>query len=286
MSTNFQRLVRFKSPNGDTFYGELGTGPEATHDSLIGLKVPVYEVSSILDGNLLVTDGRVEIIHEVLCPLPAVPLFQCVGINYKTHIGESGLSAGKYPVIFTKPPDALAGPFDDIPINDACEMMDYEAELCFIIGKDCKDVKDRKEALSCIFGYTCGNDVSSRFWQMPERSGNQHGSAKSFDKFAPLGPTILHPTLMDEEAGLRIRTFVNGEVRQDARTNDLVFDSADIICHLTRGTTLRKGTVVMTGTPGGVAAFMKPPQWLSDGDIVEVDIEGIGRMRNKMKWEK
>jgi 2-keto-4-pentenoate hydratase/2-oxohepta-3-ene-1,7-dioic acid hydratase in catechol pathway len=121
---------------------------------------------------------------------------------------------------------------------------------------------------------------------MPERSGNQHGSAKSFDKFAPLGPTILHPTLMDEEAGLRIRTFVNGEVRQDARTNDLVFDAADIICHLTRGTTLRKGTVIMTGTPGGVAAFMKPPQWLSDGDIVEIDIQGIGRMRNTMKWEK
>jgi 2-keto-4-pentenoate hydratase/2-oxohepta-3-ene-1,7-dioic acid hydratase in catechol pathway len=121
---------------------------------------------------------------------------------------------------------------------------------------------------------------------MPERSGNQHGFAKSFDKFAPLGPTILHPSLIDEKLGLRIRTFVNGEVRQDARTNDLMFDPADVLCHLTRGTTLRKGTVIMTGTPSGVAAFMKPPQWLSDGDVVEIDIEGIGRMRNKMRWEK
>ncbi|XP_014554287.1 hypothetical protein COCVIDRAFT_39844 [Bipolaris victoriae FI3] len=259
MSPNFQCLIRFKSSSGDTFYGELGTEIDATRDNLIGLGVPV------------------------LSPVPATPIFQCVVINYKTHIGEVGLSAGDYPVIFTKSPDALAGPYDEIPINDACKLIDYEAEPSFIIGKDCKNVKDRAEALSCILGYTCGNDVSSRFWQMPEGSGNQHGSAKLFDKFAPLGPTILHPSMVDEKLGLRIRTFVNGEVRQDARTTDLVFVAADIICHLTRGTTLRKDTVVMTGTPGGVAAFMKPPKWSSDGDVVEIDIEGIGRMRNTMR---
>ncbi|KAJ8117757.1 hypothetical protein OPT61_g1132 [Boeremia exigua] len=228
MTFNFQRLVRFKSPCGGTFYGELGTGVVATHDSLIGLEVPIYGSTSILDDTPLTLDGSVKTIQEVLSPVPATPIFQCVGINYKTHIGEAGLAVGDYPVVFTKPPDALAGPYDDIPINNACEMMDYEAELCFIICKDCKDVKDTTEALSCILGYTCGNDVSSRFWQMPERSGNQHGAAKSFDKFAPLGPTLLHPSLVDERLGLRIRTFVGGDVRQDARTNDLVFKPADI----------------------------------------------------------
>ncbi|KAF5852280.1 hypothetical protein GGP41_000966, partial [Bipolaris sorokiniana] len=166
MGPNLQRLVRFKSPSGDRFYGELGTEIETVRDNLMGLEVPV------------------------LSSVPATHNFQCVGINYKTHTGETGLSAGGYPVIFTKPPaknvsDALAGPYDNIPINDACKMMDYEAELCIIIRKDYKNVKDPAEALSCIVGYTFGN-VSSRFWQTPQRSGNQHGSAKSFDKLASL----------------------------------------------------------------------------------------------------
>lgn len=158
--------------------------------------------------------------------------------------------------------------------------------MCFIIAKDCKNVTTDSEALSCVLGYTAGNDVSSRFWQMPEQSGNQHGPSKSFDKFAPIGPTILSPNVVHgSPEGLAIKTFVNGELRQDARTNDLIFDVPYIIRHLTRGATLRKGTVIMTGTPGGVAAFMKPPQWLKNNDIVEIEIEKIGRTRNRMVFD-
>lgn len=121
---------------------------------------------------------------------------------------------------------------------------------------------------------------------MPERSGNQHGPSKSFDKFAPIGPTILSPSVVHSSPeGLSIKTFVNGDKRQDAQTDDLIFDFATVICHLTRGATLRKGTVIMSGTPGGVAAFMKPPQWLKDGDLVEIEIEKIGRTGNKMVFE-
>lgn len=121
---------------------------------------------------------------------------------------------------------------------------------------------------------------------MPERSGNQHGPSKSFDKFAPLGPTLLSPSVVhSSRLGLEIKTFVNGEKRQDARTDDLIFDVAKVICHLTRGATLRKGTVIMLGTPGGVAAFMKPPQWLKNNDLVEIEIEKIGRTRNRMVFE-
>ena len=121
---------------------------------------------------------------------------------------------------------------------------------------------------------------------MPERSGGQHGPAKSFDKFAPIGPTILHPSLVDGQKGLKIQTRVNGQLRQDAITNDLIFDVPELIIHLSRGKTLRRGTVIMTGTPSGVAYFMKPQQWLQDGDVVEVAIEDIGKLRNKMVFEK
>lgn len=155
-----------------------------------------------------------------------------------------------------------------------------------MIRKDCKNIITEQEALACILGYTAGNDVSSRYWQMPARSNKQHGSAKSFDKFAPIGPTILSPqTLHSRPDGLSIKNFVNGDLRQAARTDDLVFDLGKIICHLSRGTTLRKETVIMTGTPGGVAVFMKPPQWLKNNDIVEIEIEFIRRLRNRMLFE-
>jgi 2-keto-4-pentenoate hydratase/2-oxohepta-3-ene-1,7-dioic acid hydratase in catechol pathway len=137
-----------------------------------------------------------------------------------------------------------------------------------------------------VLGFTAGNDVSSRYWQMPERSGNQHGSAKSFDKFAPIGPVIASTKVIPDPHKLAIKSIVNGEVRQDSRTDDLIFDIPAIIRHISRGATLRKGTVVMTGTPSGVAAFMKPPQWLQDGDVVEVEIERIGRIENKMAFER
>lgn len=137
-----------------------------------------------------------------------------------------------------------------------------------------------------ILGYTAGNDVSSRYWQAPERSGNQHGSAKSFDKFAPIGPVLTSPDVIHDPHELVIKSYVNGEVRQSSRTDDLIYDIPTIIRHISRGTTLRKGTVVMTGTPSGVAAFMKPPAWLKDGDVVEVEIERIGRLRNKICMEE
>lgn len=122
---------------------------------------------------------------------------------------------------------------------------------------------------------------------MPERSGFQHGSAKGFDKFAPIGPVIVSPDVLTDPHNLKLKTTVNGtDVRQESSTDDLIFKVPEIIRHLSRGTTLRKGTVIMTGTPSGVAAFMKPPAFLNDGDVVEVEIENIGRLQNKMVFEK
>ncbi|KAK5222250.1 hypothetical protein LTR72_006507 [Exophiala xenobiotica] len=183
--------------------------------------------------------------------------------------------------------DALAGPYEDIPIHPECQsQMDYEAELCVVIGKDVKNAMV-ENALDYVLGYTAGNDVSARYWQWKDRSGGQHGSAKGFDKFAPIGPVIVSPSAIGNPHNLSLKTIVNRtDVRQSSRTDDVIFRIPEIIAHLTRGTTLRKGTVIMTGTPSGVAAFMKPPGFLQDGDVVEVEIEKIGRIANKLVFEK
>jgi 2-keto-4-pentenoate hydratase/2-oxohepta-3-ene-1,7-dioic acid hydratase in catechol pathway len=155
-----------------------------------------------------------------------------------------------------------------------------------IIGRDLKDLGEDEDPTPYILGYTVGNDVSSRYWQKAERCGGQHGYAKSFDKFAPIGPILASTSAIPDPKTLTLRTSVNGEQRQKTQTDDLIFDIPAILRYISRGTTLRPGTLIMTGTPSGVGAFMKPPTWLQDGDIVEIEISGIGQIRNKMVIEK
>jgi 2-keto-4-pentenoate hydratase/2-oxohepta-3-ene-1,7-dioic acid hydratase in catechol pathway len=150
-----------------------------------------------------------------------------------------------------------------------------------VIGQDAKNVSVA-DALKYVLGYTCGNDVSARHFQLPDTSGNQFCYAKSFDGFAPIGPYIVSAQLIPDPQKLHYTTKVNGEVRQDTETSDMIWTVAQIIEHLSRGTTLRKGTVIMTGTPSGVGLFMEPKGFLRDGDIVEVAIDGVGTLRNKM----
>jgi transcription initiation factor TFIIH subunit 2 len=189
------------------------------------------------------------------------------------------------PVVFTKPADALTGPDDDVHIHpDAQSMLDYEGELTIVIGKDAKNIAE-SDALQYVFGYTSGNDVSARNFQLPDASGGQFGYAKSFDGFAPIGPCIVSSDQVPDPQKLRLTTRVNGEVRQETSTSDMIFSVAKIIAHLTRGTTLRKGTIIQTGTPSGVGLFMQPKGFLKDGDVVEVEIEGVGATRNKMVFD-
>jgi len=188
--------------------------------------------------------------------------------------------------VFTKYSDTLAGPFEDIPINPESQELDYEGELSVVIGRDIKNLSENEDPLDYILGFTVGNDVSSRYWQVAPRSGGQHGPAKSFDKFAPIGPVIASLKAVGNPEALKLRTWVNGELRQDGKTDDLIFGITAILRHISRGTTIRKGTVIMTGTPSGVAAFMKPAAWLRDGDKVEIEIERIGKIANKMVFEK
>lgn len=160
-------------------------------------------------------------------------------------------------------------------------MLDYEGELTVVIGKTGKDIPEA-EALSYVLGYTAGNDVSARHFQLPTTSGGQYCYAKSFDKFAPIGPVLVSPRVIPDPQKLKYRTKVNGEIRQETGTDDMVWTVAQIIAHLSRGTTLRAGTIIMSGTPSGVGLFMEPKGFLKDGDVVEVEVDGIGSIVNKV----
>ncbi|WKT43683.1 Fumarylacetoacetase-like, C-terminal [Fusarium oxysporum f. sp. vasinfectum] len=252
--SKFSCLVRFRALRGGIHYGEAGKSDSHSADSLIGRLVPVFHGKTPWDDDFVLTEELEEILE---------------------------MNPGEYPTIFVKPPDALAGPFEDIPIPPICLSLDYEAELCVIIGQDCKDLKPSDKISEYILGYSAGNDVSSRWWQMPERSNHQHGVAKSFDKFAPIGPVITSTSVIPDPKKLTMKCLVNGVKRQEALIADQIFDIETLLVFLTKGKTLRKGTVIMTGTPSGVAAFLKPPKWLQDGDVVEVNVEEIGSIRNK-----
>ncbi|KAI8648299.1 FAA-hydrolase domain-containing protein [Fusarium sp. Ph1] len=277
MKNNFERLVRFQDPSGRVLYGEAPSSGDP-----VGQEVPVYAGDDAWDLMATATTAK---ISKVSSPLPRVPIIYGIGLNDKTHISEAGFPTPKHPTVFTKPPDALSGPFDDVHVHPECTNVDHEGELAVIIGQDCKYVTSSEDALKNVLGYPAANDVSSRYWQLPEISGQQHGYAKSFDGFAPLGPVIASPTALGDVNQLTLVTKVNGEERQRAQLNDLLFGVGDLIAHLSRGTTLRAGTVILTGSPSGVAAFMKPPAWLKDVDTVLVSISEIGSITNRLVFE-
>lgn len=281
METTFTHLIRFRETGGTVHYGEA-----SSLDNIIGSVVSVYEGDE--PWSLRATEEKA-VVLQLLCPLTCVPLIYGVGLNYKKHIEEAKLPVTGFPVIFTKPNDALAGPYDDIPVESQCLEMDYEGELCVIIGQDVKNFVPGEDPSKYVLGYAVGNDLSSRYWQKPERCGGQHGMAKSFDKFAPLGPVLVSgkaPTIADKIVdgipNLTLTTRVNGQERQHANTEDLLFRMTELLKYLSMGRTLRRGTIIMTGTPSGVAAFLQPPQWLLAGDVAEVEIESLGVIRNKI----
>ena len=217
-----------------------------------------------------------------------LPIRHIIGIgrNYAEHATEQGADVPDRPMIFTKNPAAACLDGDDIVIPDLCrdeatggEQVDYEAELAVVIGRAAKDVGEA-DALSHVLGACCANDVSARWWQK-KGSGGQFNRGKSFDTFCPLGPTLVPDV---DPRDLAIRCRVNGELRQDARTSQMIFPVATLISELSRGTTLLPGTVILTGTPSGVGMARTPPVWLGDGDVVEVEIEGVGLLRNRIRY--
>ena len=203
-----------------------------------------------------------------------------IGLNYTGHARESEMAIPQRPVIFIKATTAVCGPEDNIVLPTIAPMeVDYECELAIVIGKTAKNVSEAA-ALEYVLGYTCGNDVSARDCQL--RLDAQWARGKSFDTFAPLGPWI--ETEIDPD-DLRIRTRLNGQTMQDSNTSDLIFSCAELVSYVSRCMTLLPGTVIMTGTPSGVGFARTPPVFLRPGDVVEVEIEGIGVLRNQVVAE-
>ena len=188
-----------------------------------------------------------------------------------------------------KPGPCIADHGEDIPIPlIAQSQCDYEGELVIVIGKDGRNIKE-EDALSYVAGYTAGNDVSARDWQREVgKTGPvpQWTFSKSFDKYAPLGPCLVAAHVLGEADSLSLKTLVNGEERQSSNTSDLCFGVRKLIAFCSQGQTLERGSLIMTGTPGGVALFMKPPSFLKDGDEVTVEIGQIGQLQNHMAFEK
>lgn len=205
-----------------------------------------------------------------------------------TKVLETGRALPECPTLFFKPSTCIADCGGDIPIPRVAQAKcDYEGELVILIGKEAKDIAE-DDALDFIAAYTCGDDISSRDWQSDPRMAGpvpQWCFSKSFDKYAPMGPCLVSRRLLHGADSLELRTLVNGQVRQQSNTRDLHFGVKKLVAFCSRGQTLQKGSLIMTGTPGGVGLFMKPPQFLQHGDIVTVEISGIGRLDHKIVFE-
>ena len=210
-------------------------------------------------------------------PILSPPKIVCLGLNYRDHAEEAGAKIPEEPIIFMKPRTSIVGPEEPVIKPRFVRELDYEVELAVIIGRKGKGISV-SEAADYIFGYTVFNDISARDIQFKD---GQWTRGKSFDTFAPIGPCITTTTQIGDPDDLRLRTRVNGETRQDSSTSRMIFNVYEIIYHLSRVMTLEPCDIIATGTPGGVAVFMKPkPKFLQPGDTVEVEIEKIGILRN------
>ena len=201
-----------------------------------------------------------------------------LGKNYLDHVEETGFDAPKFPVVFAKFPSSVIGPDDYIRIPEISSQIDWEVELGIVIGKSCKDVSEKK-SLEYIAGYTVINDVSARDIQMDDE---QWVRGKSLDGFCPMGPCIVTQDELGDASKLKMHTKVNGVLKQESSTSKMIFNVRKIVSFLSKSFTLEPGDVVATGTPSGVGFVRKPPEFLKAGDRLELYIEKIGYLRNKV----
>lgn len=203
-----------------------------------------------------------------------------IGLNYAAHAAESGVAPPEVPVVFLKPSNTVAGPYDPAPIPPSSEKFDWEVELGIVIGNEASYLAGLDEAAECIAGYVLANDLSERELQLPGAAG-QWTKGKTLPQSTPLGPWLVPADRIDPGA-LRLRTWVNGEARQDSSTADMIFDPATLVHHLSQHMVLEPGDVIITGTPEGVAMSGRFP-YIQSGDVVEIEIEGLGRQRKEFQ---
>lgn len=223
---------------------------------------------------------HLETVAELAAPFAEPRAVIAIGLNYHDHCREFGTPPPEQPIVFVKLPATVVGPTADVTWStNITTQVDWEAELGVVIGREARNV-DPASADDFIFGYTAVNDVTARDVQ---RSEQQWVRAKSLDTFCPIGPVVVTRDELDPVDGLAIRSWVNGTLMQESSTAEMIFGVRELVSYLSQSFTLRPGDVIATGTPLGVGAFRTPPIWLADGDVVEVEIEGIGRLRNRCR---
>lgn len=259
---------------------------------------PLQTMASLLDGGEAVRRSARDLAERLprlrdrlrqypfdkvalLAPVPRPGKIIAIGQNYRDHCAEQNIPVPAEPVLFAKFPSSVAGPRDTIVIPREDPKVDFEGELAFVIGRAGKRIAAER-ALEHVAGYMVANDVSARAWQFAD---GQWVRGKSPDTFCPLGPCLVTPDEVADPHALRIQTRVNGAVMQDSTTSNLVFGVGALIAHISAAITLEPGDVVLTGTPPGVGCFRKPPRYLRPGDLVEVEIEGLGGLRNPVAAE-
>ncbi|MEY4711986.1 MAG: hypothetical protein RIS88_1436 [Pseudomonadota bacterium] len=282
-SSNGRRLVGQVSADGqhvtsfDLPEGQAGRGAQPLIEALVaGRPLPA------LSGQPLAVSA---VRLEAPLPVPRRNVW-CVGRNYHAHAKELAASVFKasnadpqaWPIVFTKVPECVVGPADDVHLPGAAisGQIDYEAELAVVIGRGGKNIT-QADAMSHVFGYTIVNDVTARDVQMRHQ---QWDMGKSFDTFCPMGPWIVTADEMDGRK-TRVRCWVNGELRQDGPTENMIFDIPTLIETISRGITLYPGDLIATGTPAGVGMGLNPPRYIASGDVIRIEIDGIGQIENR-----
>ncbi len=259
------KILRFADTNGVAHWG-----------------IPVDETlarAEVLDGAPYAggkATGATRGVAKLLAPVDP-PNLLCIGLNYRRHAEESGMALPERPLLFMKATSTVCAHGDAIVLPNMSDENDYECELAVVIGKPAREV-DEADALDHVFGYTVANDVSSRDWQL--RLDKQWIRGKSFDTFAPLGPVLVTSDEIPDPQTLAIATRINGETLQSSNTADMIFTVRQIVSYLSRSMTLLPGTVILTGTPEGVGMGRTPKRWLVPGDVCEIEIAGIGTLRN------
>jgi 5-carboxymethyl-2-hydroxymuconate isomerase len=261
----------------------LAGGPQTMADLLAGGPGLVASLGEAASAERILADGRPADGLELLAPLPRAGKVVAIGRNYREHQAEEGVEAPPAPLVFAKWPSSIIGPGAAIRWDPALSgQVDYEAELAVVIGRPARRVSE-SDALNYVLGYTCLNDVSARDVQFGD---GQWVRGKSLDTFCPMGPALVTADEIPDPQTLAICCTVNGERLQDSNTSMMYFGVAAIISYCSQSFTLEPGDVIATGTPGGVGVFRKPPRFLGDGDVVSVEIEGIGRLENTCAFDR
>lgn len=286
---SFMRLVSYQSPTGPRVAG-------VRQGQFIDLAATDASLPSTMEALLAAGESALKraeqatntgkpLVGEIqlLAPVPRPGKVLCVGLNYADHAKESGQQPPPEPVLFNKLLTAVSHPGATITLPRVSQEVDYEAELVVVIGRQGRNIAEA-DALQYVAGYTVGNDVSARDWQL-RKPGGQWLLGKTFDGFAPFGPYLVTADDVGDPGSLRIQLRLNGQTMQDSNTRQLIFAIPKLVSYVSQVCTLLPGDVMFTGTPPGVGAARKPPVFLKPGDVCEVEIEKLGTLRNSFAAE-